>query len=132
MSMIDISSIANPVIDTQYQIVFEYQMDEIRVSETAIVQVVEDEQIVITAKHVVTYPNDAFIDLKSLFEIKKGDAIIPVTSDMIEGAIDYSKAGNSEIKLTYQGQEVVAIVEVRLGVVIDYHTSDTIIIKKRY
>ena len=32
MSMIDISSIANPVIDTQYQIVFEYQMDEIRVS----------------------------------------------------------------------------------------------------
>lgn len=51
MSMIDISSIANPVIDTQYQIVFEYQMDEIRVSETAIVQVVEDEQIVITAKH---------------------------------------------------------------------------------
>ncbi|MFR7880767.1 MAG: hypothetical protein ACLU5J_04270 [Christensenellales bacterium] len=71
MSMIDISSIANPVIDTQYQIVFEYQMDEIRVSETAIVQVVEDEQIVITAKHVVTYPNDAFIDLKSLFEIKK-------------------------------------------------------------
>lgn len=50
MSMIDISSIANPVIDTQYQIVFEYQMDEIRVSETAIVQVVEDEQIVITAK----------------------------------------------------------------------------------
>ena len=92
MSMIDISSIANPVIDTQYQIVFEYQMDEIRVSETAIVQVVEDEQIVITAKHVVTYPNDAFIDLKSLFEIKKGDAIIPVTSDMIEGAIDYSKA----------------------------------------
>lgn len=49
---------------------------------------------------------------------------------MIEGAIDYSKAGNSEIKLTYQGQEVVAIVEVRLGVVIDYHTSDTIIIKK--
>lgn len=130
MSMIDISSIANPVIDTQYQIVFEYQMDEIRVSETAIVQVVEDEQIVITAKHVVTYPNDAFIDLKSLFEIKKGDEIIPVTSDMIEGAIDYSKAGNSEIKLTYQGQEVVAIVEVRLGVVIDYHTSDTIIIKK--
>lgn len=46
------------MIDTQYQIVFEYPKDEIRVSETAIVQVVEDEQIVITAKHVVTYPNE--------------------------------------------------------------------------
>lgn len=130
MSMIDTSSITNPVVNTQYQIIFQYQMDEIMVSEAAVVKVVEDEQIIITAKNIVTYPNDEFIDLKSLFEIKKGDEIIPVTSDMIEGAIDYSKAGNSEIKLTYQGQEVIAIVEVRLGVVIDYHTSDTIIIKK--
>ena len=128
MSMIDTSSITNPVVNTQYQIIFQYQMDEIMVSEAAVVKVVEDEQIIITAKNIVTYPNDEFIDLKSLFEIKKGDEIIPVTSDMIEGAIDYSKAGNSEIKLTYQGQEVIAIVEVRLGVVIDYHTSDTIII----
>lgn len=130
LDMIDASAIVNPIVGNEYAIIFNYTNYGLTQSKEAIVKVIEDEEIVITTQNVVTYPNDEPIDLKSLFTIRKGEEVITVTSDMISGSIDYSKAGNNEITLTYMGNTAIANVELRLGVVINYKTSDTIIIQK--
>lgn len=130
LDMIDASGIKNATAGTQANVTLTYKKGDTTVTKTAIVKVVSDAQTVINGKTVQTYPNAATIDLTTLFTIKKGGKQIPVTSDMIEGSVDYSKAGENVITLTYDGVSATATVEVVVGVVISYSTSDTIIVKK--
>ena len=127
---LDISSISEAVVGDILKIRLNYSKDDTSVSATATVTVVEDAKLIISAKNIQTYPNSGAIDLTTLFTITKGDEQIEVTSDMIDGVIDYSKAGINVITLNYQGEVVTATVEVVIGVVISYATADTIIIKK--
>lgn len=128
--MIDKSALNQAVVGQIYEVVFKYKIDKTSITKTVKVTILEEQKVVITAKNVVIYPNSELIDLTTLFEIKKGNQIIPVTSNMISGTVDYSKVGVNEITLTYETEKKVAIVEVRLGVIINYATSDTIIITK--
>ncbi len=126
--MIDLSAIQNAVVGEIYDITLTYQLDDSSKSETVKVEIVKDEEIIVNSKNIVTYPNGENIDLTTLFEIRKGDAIIPVTMDMIEGTIDYSNVGINTIRLNFNKQVYEATVEVKKGVVINYAKSDHIII----
>ena len=128
--MLDLSELTGATAGNTYQIGFSYQVEESIVQQTAKVQVVQDEELVINAKNLITYPNSEFIDLTTLFQIKKGNKEIPVTNDMVMGSIDYSSIGVNQIYLNYQGQTAVATVEVKLGAIINYAKGDTVIIRK--
>lgn len=94
------------------------------------VNIVKEKQLVLTAKNIVTYPNDSNIDLTELFTVTYGGENIAVTPDMISGGIDYSEEGVNSITLSYGGRSCVAEVEVKRGVVIRHASADNIIIKK--
>lgn len=130
LDLIDASALENATAGTQADVTLTYVKGDTAVTKTATVKVVSDAQTVINGKTVQTYPNAAAIDLTTLFTITKGGDVIPVTSDMIEGSVDYSKAGENVITLTYDGVSATATVEVVVGVVISYATSDTVIVKK--
>lgn len=106
-----------------------YSANGITAAKSVTVSVTEARQIVITPKNIETYPNAEEIDLTTLFTIRQGDEEIPVTIDMIEGVIDYSKAGENNIVLTYGGVSATAVVTVRMGVIIDYAHSDAVQVK---
>ena len=97
---------------------------------TVNLKIVAKTQLSVTAKTVVTYPNSEDIDLKTLFEVKRGNQILTVTDDMISGTVDYSKEGDNEITLNYGGRVATAIVKVKLGVIINYAAADTVLIQK--
>ena len=99
-------------------------------SADAKIKIVEEKEIAITSRNEVTYPNGKVIDLTTLFTITYGGENIPVTMDMIEGSVDYSKAGDNTITLTYGEESATATVTVRLGVIISYAKSDTVIVRK--
>lgn len=124
--MIDKSAISNPKVGNSYEVSITYQYK----TATIIINVVEEDEIQLSSKNIFTYPSSEYIDLTTLFSIKKGEQEIPVTLDMISGSIDYSKIGINEITLTYEGQTVTATVEVKRGVIIDYASSDTVVIVK--
>lgn len=130
LDLIDASALENAMVGTQADVTLTYQKGDTTVTKTATLKVVSDAQTVINGKTVQTYPNAAAIDLTTLFTITKGGEVIPVTSDMIEGSVDYSKAGENVITLTYDGVSATATVKVVVGVVISYSTSDTVIVKK--
>lgn len=129
-SMIDKSSIATPVVGQEYQIKITFQSGNSQASEQTIVTVVQADEIAVSGKSIVIYPNSEYVELTSLFEITKGNEIVEVTSDMITGSIDYSTIGSNTITLNYKGHVATATVEIKLGVIIDYRTSDTIVIIK--
>ena len=128
--MIDTSALANAAAGNRYAVVFSYTKDSTKAEKTVYVNVKEEDALVINSKNVVTAPNSEFIDLTELFEIKRGDTVIPVTDDMITGSIDYSKVGTNTITLTYAGQSKTATVEVKRGVIIEYKVAEKISIKK--
>lgn len=128
--MIDYSALSGVAVGDEREVKFSYSLDETSVEETAKIEVVAQSQLVINAKNVQTYPNSGAIDLTTLFTISKGSETIPVTTDMISGSIDYSKAGDNPITLNYGGQQAVANVEVVIGVVISYTNSDTVVVLK--
>lgn len=125
LEMLDLTKI-NPTIDETFDVTLTYE-DK---SETVKVTVVKDEEIIVNAKNIITYPNSEMIDLTTLFEISKGTTIIPVTLDMISGAIDYTKEGTNNIVLTYLDKTYNATVEVKQGVVINYAKGNHVIIQK--
>ena len=117
--MIDTTDLSNAQVGQDYTITFNYTYDGNSCISKILLHVVEEQQLSITAKNIVTYPNGAAIDLASLFEIKIGDALIEVPVRYITGAIDYTKEGIYEITLNYPDHApVVAQVEVKGGVVI--------------
>lgn len=124
--MLDLSELSNPVVGETYNVSLTYEKS----SSTVKIKIVDDEQIIVNTKNIVTYPNSETIDLTTLFEIKKGNTIIPVTIDMITGHINYTISGNNEITLTYDGNTYAANVEVKQGVVINYANSNHVTIEK--
>ncbi len=130
LDMIDASSLQGAKVGDECEIYFNFKKDDTSVNRSAKIIVAEDEELIINAKNVQTYPNSGAIELTSLFSITKGDEIIEVTPDMIEGSINYSVAGTNEIVLTYNGMQATATVEVVIGVVINYREADVVVIKK--
>ena len=130
MDMIDLSALNDASVGDEREVKFNYSLDETTVTKIAKVAVVAQSELVINAKDIQIYPNSGAVDLTSLFTISKGDEVIPVTSDMISGSIDYSKAGDNQITLTYGGQQAVANVKVVVGVVITYANADTVVVLK--
>lgn len=128
--LIDLTALNGAKVGDEVEVVFNYSQDASSVTKKAKVLVVQDDELVINAKNIQTYPNSGAIDLTSLFTITKGDKQIEVTPDMVTGTIDYSVQGENLITLTYEGQTATAVVEVVIGVVISYKTSDTVVIKK--
>ena len=125
MDMIDTSSLINAVIGESYEIKITYQTDTNDLSKSITIKVIESKELTVTGKNLVIYPNAEYIDLCSLFEIKYGNEIIPVTSDMVTGSINYTSVGINEITLNYQDKTVVSTVEVKKGVVINHRYGDT-------
>ena len=127
--MIDLSGLNNPS-DGICQIKITYTENQAVAISTCAVKIVDTKEVVVTPKNIITYPNGGHIDLTRLFEIKKGNETIPVTTDMITGSINYSQVGNNVIQLTYEGKTYNAIVEVKQGVIINYTKNDTVQIGK--
>ena len=117
--MVDSSALVNLEVGQSYTVVFSYTYDGTSCTAQTVITIVEEEQLSITAKNIVTYPNGAPIDLTSLFEITFGDAILEVPVRYISGTINYTKEGIYPITLNYPDHApVVAEVEVKGGVVI--------------
>lgn len=130
LDMVDASVLSSALVGESYDVVFSATFGATAVTQVATVTVKKDSQIIVNAKNVVTYPNGDFIDLTTLFEIRVGDQVVPVTSNMVSGSIDYSQVGINTVTLTYQGEQYVATVEVKRGVIINCATSDTVIVKR--
>lgn len=130
LSYIDASAIENPEEGRTYPIVLSFEKNGTTASSTAEIKVVGKTQLSIASKNIVTYPNGEDIDLKSLFTIKNGNQTITVTDDMVSGTVDYSKEGDNIITLNYGGKVATATVTIKLGVIIDYASSDIVIIEK--
>ena len=117
--MIDASALSDARLGESYTVKLSYVYDGTLCESETIIRIVEEEQISITAKSIVTYPNGAAIDLASLFEIRKGEKLLETPVRYITGAIDYTKEGTYPITLSYPDHEpIVAQVEVKGGVVI--------------
>lgn len=130
LEMLDLSKVSNPQVGNTYEVTFNYAKGSTKVTKSAQIIIVEEDQISVTTKNVVTYPNGGYVDLTTLFEIKKGEEVLPIDISMIEGTINYSAVGVNEITLTYEGQQYISTVEVKRGVIIDFTFSDTVIIVK--
>ncbi len=128
--MVDASALVDAQVGNTYTVNFAYNYYGLDCSASVQVAVVDDIQTTVTTKTVETYPNDKYIDLTTLFEVKHGTESIAVTNDMISGTIDYSTDGDNIITLHYDGVDYTSTVVVRRGVVIDYTTSDVINIKR--
>lgn len=128
--MIDKSELANPVVGNIYKVNFTYTKGSSTLTSSTNIEIIENKEIKITGKNEVIPPNGANVDLTELFIIKEGDEIVPVTMEMISGTIDYSKVGNNVITVNYKGVSASANVEVKLGVIVDYAKTDTVVIAK--
>lgn len=127
---IDSSSLSSAEEGNTYDVTINFEKDGRSAQSVVKIKVVAKAQITINSKSVVTYPNGANIDLKTLFEVKRGSQLLPVTDDMISGSVDYSKEGDNTITLNYNGRLAYATVKVKLGVIINYASSDTVMVQK--
>lgn len=127
---IDISALDGAEEGNAYPVTINFEKNGRTAQSTVNLKIVAKTQLSVTAKTVVTYPNSEDIDLKTLFEVKRGNQILTVTDDMISGTVDYSKEGDNEITLNYGGRVATAIVKVKLGVIINYAAADTVLIQK--
>lgn len=119
VDMIDTSALSEAQVGKAYTVTLSYTYGGNSCTSETVLRVVEEQQLSITAKNIVTYPNGAAIDLASLFEIKKGDTTLETPVRYITGAIDYTTEGVYPITLNYPDHApVVAQVEVKGGVVI--------------
>lgn len=128
--MIDLSDLEEAKVGNSYRVTLKYELGISKISYDVNIKVLASRELKITSKNLVIYPNSEYINLCTLFEIKIGDEIIPVTNDMITGVINYTNVGVNEITLKYQDEVAVATVEVKKGVVIDYRYSDVVTIIK--
>lgn len=125
--MIDTAALAGAQVGKVYTVRFSYTYGGNSCTSETLIRVVDEQQLTITAKNIVTYPNGAAIDLASLFEIKKGETVLETPVRYITGAINYTKEGIYPITLNYPDHEpVVAQVEVKGGVVILASESITV------
>lgn len=128
--MLDVDSLQSFEIGKTYEVTLTYTDADGKVTtKKATVSVVETAQISIVGKNIVTYPNSAPIDLKTLFTITRGDEVIPVTDGMITGSVNYGAAGDNVITLEYNGVSQTATVTVQRGLVINTK-ADVITVKQ--
>lgn len=128
--MLDLSKLTNVEVGKSYEVSFSYTLEKTTCNKTAIVNIVAEGELVVNTKNIIAYPNSEFIDLTKLFEIKKGEEVIKVTSDMITGTIDYSLIGVNTITLNYLNNTYESTVEIVRGVIINYSKGETITIMK--
>ena len=128
--MLSFSKIENPEVNKEYLLELTYAYEDDVVKNSLTIFVVEDDEVSISSKNVVVYPNQEQIDLRTLFTIVQGENTIEVTYDMINGNVDYSSEGINEVTINYKDVTATATVEIKRGVIIDYTYSDTIIITK--
>lgn len=130
LEMLDLSELKDVIPDNDYQIKLNVKIDNTYSESNVLVTILPKAEINVSCKEITIYPNSELIDLTTLFEIRKGKEIIPVTMDMISGEINYNEIGSNEIILSYNETVYKAIVNVNRGVVISYTKSDTITILK--
>lgn len=128
--LIDTSEVVNPQVNDEFNISITFQIEDVIKTKTTKITIVDEKEVVVNAKNLVIYPNSKTIDLTTLFSVYEGGEKVNVTSSMITGFINYDKIGNNEITLSYKGTSKTCNVEVRKGVLIQYATSDKIVIKK--
>lgn len=128
--MIDKSSLNTPNAENIYEIKITYIENQAIGRSTCLIKVIPSSELSVTTKNIVTYLNSGHIDLTSLFEIKKGNEVIPVTNDMIEGTINTNVVGINEIVLNFNGEKYTATVEIKQGVIINYAKSSVVQIVK--
>ncbi len=128
--MLDKSTAASATVGQTFDVTLSYVKDGTTRSKVAKVKVVADRAYTVSSRNIVTYPHGDTIDLTSLFTIKHGDEDVAVTPDMISGEVDYTKVGSNTITLSFNGATYTATVEVKYGVIIDYASSDSVIVKK--
>ncbi len=130
--MVDASALAAAGVGDTVSVTCSYTLAGTAATGTAAatVRIVSDRELTIVARDAITYPNAAALDLSSLFTITYDGKNIPVTLDMIEGTVDYTKEGTSDIVLSYGGKTATAHVTVKFGVVINYAKSDTVTVRE--
>ncbi|MDE5547582.1 MAG: hypothetical protein K2J30_01090, partial [Clostridia bacterium] len=128
--MLDTSALASAEAGKEYEVQLAYTHKGVSYTGKAVVKAVEAKSYTVSTKQIVTYPHGENIDLATLFEIKRGDEIIPVTSDMLSGSIDYTKVGLNTVTLTFGGKVYQSTVEIKFGVILEYAHSDTVNVKK--
>lgn len=133
-AMVDASATENAEVGKSYTVRFSYTYAEKAYTLDATVKIVADEQFAVSSRNIEIYPHSGAIDVTTLFEIKQGDRIIPVTADMITGEIDYTTDGENDtvstLTLHFDGHEYTATVTVKSGVVIGYRSTDTVAVTK--
>ncbi|MCH5158183.1 MAG: hypothetical protein J1F33_03190 [Clostridiales bacterium] len=128
-SMLDTSAVSSAGVGDTVSVGFSYVKDGTTYTSSVRVRIVEDLTYTLSSRDVVIYPHSENILLESLFEIRRGDEIIPVTNDMISGAVNYSQAGEYVITLTAFNQSVTATVTVEAGVIVK-SVKDVIYVQK--
>lgn len=129
--MVNSSALEGAKVGETRQVAFDYTTPDNVTSfhTTANVTLIEHGSASIVARNVETYPNSVPIDLKSLFTVTdEYGANVKITSDMIDGSVDYTVAGTNLITLTYGNERATATVTVKDGVVI---VADDVIKVKR-
>ena len=124
--MIDASALRTATAGNEVNVTMQYALALSQQSGTARVKVVADRTVTVSAKNVTVYPNSGNFDLTTLFEIKKGEEVLPVPVQDIEGSIDYGKEGAQQIVLNYGGNTYIATVTVSFGVRIELPHGDRI------
>lgn len=113
-----------------FDVTISYDYMEQTFTATLPISVVEEDALVLEARDVQVFPNVEHLDLTTLFSIRLGGQTVPVTSDMLEGAVDYNTEGTYPINLRYEGSVATATVTVSRGVVIDYPHGTTILVQR--
>lgn len=129
--MVDTSALSGTLTEgTVYDVTLNYDKDGATGTQILKVRIVSASDIIVNARNEETYPNGDYIDLTTLFTITRDGKNIPVTSDMVSGSVNYTKAGTNVITLTYAGREYTATVTVRLGAIVKYARGEKITIKR--
>ncbi len=128
--MLDKSAASTAKVGQTFDVTLSYTKDGKPRSKVAKVKVVADRAYTVSSRNVVTYPHGDNIDLTTLFTIKHGDETVEVTPDMISGEVDYTEVGTNTITLNFNDSTYTATVEVKYGVIIDYASAQSVIVRK--
>lgn len=128
--MIDRSALTADVkVGDVCDITIKYNNDGVDVTEKTSVTIIENAQIRVETKNIVTYPNSKPIDFTTLFVLYEGDLKIPVTLSMINVPANYPIIGDNVITLSYGGVTETAIITVKRGVIINTVADEIAILK---
>lgn len=119
--MLDVSSLRAATEQGNYVVTLSYtRKDGTVYTKDATVTLSDEQTISVSAVKAVTevYPNSNPIDLSTLFVVTDNGVNVPVTSQMLDGSVNYVVAGSYTITCTYKGISATAVVTVKDGVVI--------------